>query len=278
MRLIIHKRATKLSIFDLMVGGLIILLVLSLVWFRLARKTTWITVRLVVTNDEWWWEGAPPQWWYAEGLSVGQTSRDSFGQSVAEIVNVENFDVGAYWRRSFVDMKLKGTYDARRQVYLFNYQPIQIGKPIDLTFGKNNIRGVITYIENLPDAYTDKTIEVKMSTVRPWVADSYKPGLAMKDSQGRILAEVLSVRVAPTEARSVVEGASGKIGEIQNGTERTYDPSLFRDVTLRLRIKTFKSGEIFHFVDRAAIKIGEKIWFQFPQAVAREAEITEIFE
>lgn len=247
-----------------------LLTVVVLLWMRMAQKPEWITIRLALTNDEWWWEGAPPQWWYVDTLSVGQTSKNTFGETVAEIKNIESFDVGAYRRRAFVDLRLKGAYDKRRQMYLFNYQPVQIGKSLDLTFGKNNIHGIVTYVDKLPQGYTPRTIEVKLAAVAPWVAQSYKEGLTMTDSQGRPLAKILSVTTVPSTVQEVVD-----IGE---RTQKRTDGSLFRDVLLEVQIQTYQSSGVDYFVDRAAIKIGEHIWFQFTQTVAREAEITKILE
>lgn len=260
----------KFNLFD----GLVILVLLvvagSFLWLRLSRKTEWVNVRVVVSNDEWWWEGAPPQWWYADGLSVGQSAYDSFGKKIVEITNIQNFDIGGYRRRVFIDVKLRGAYDTKRQVYLYNFQPVQVGKPLDLTVGKNNVRGVVTYIENAPQAYQEKKIEVKIFGVRPWVASSYTQGLTMKDSLNRPLVSIEDVVVEPSVATLIVETTGG--------VEKRYAPSLFRDVTLRVRIKVFQSNGVDYFVDRAAIKVGEHIWFQFPQAAIRDAEITKIFE
>lgn len=271
MKPIIHKyRRLSFNVFDALVVGLMVLALLSFVWLRVSRKTEWITLRLVVANDEWWWEGAPPQWWYVDGLQAGQTAKNALGETVAEIVNVQSFDVGAYRRRAFVDIKVKGAHDTRRQVFLYNYQPLQIGKSLDLTFGKNNVRGIITYIDNLPQDFKEKTIEVKLAAVHPWVTSSFYPGLKMTDSQGHPLASILSVDVVPSSVKEVVE--------IHENKEIKFPPALFQDVTLRVKIKTFHSGGVDYFVDRAAIKIGERIWFQFPQTLVRDAEITRIIE
>jgi len=266
----------KLHFLDILIIFVVLVVITMLFWLRISRKTQWITVRMIISNDEWWWEGSPPQWWLGDSLSVGQTARNSLGETIAQIDDVENFDIGEFYRRTSVDIKLRGTYDQRRQLYLFNYQPIQAGKSLDLTFGKTNVHGVITYIENLPDSYQDKTIVVKMSAVRPWIAQSYKEGMEMKDSLHRTLAKITAVSVSPTEATEIIEGVTGKSSATQNGTERKYPPSLFRDVTLTVSLKTYESGGIQYFLDRAAIKIGEKIWFQFPQTIAREAEIIQI--
>jgi len=259
----------RINFFDVLVVLLLVLVLGSLLYLRTSKKTQWITVRLVAANDEWWFEGSPPQWWYVDNLVVGQTMRNAVGGTTAKIVGLEIFDIGAYKRRAFIDIQLQGSYDTKRQMYLYNYQPIQIGKALDLTFGKNNVHGIITYINELP-SYTSKTIEVRIAAIRPWVAQTYKPGLIMKDSQGKPLAEILAVSVYQSQVSEVTEESQRSL--------KKYQGSLYVDATLQLRIQTFQSGGVDYFVDRAAIKVGEQISFQFPQTIAREAEIIRIVE
>lgn len=268
--LIIQKvKKWRLNALDIIIITAILVVVGIFLWLRISKKTEWINVRLVVANDEWWWEGQPPQWWYVDSLQSGQVAYSSFGEKVAEIVNVDIFDIGAYRRRAFIDITLKGAFDSQRKLYLYNFQPLQIGKPLDLTFGKNNVRGIITYIDDISITYSQRQIEVRVLKVRPWVAESLTKGLEMKDSQGRVLAKIDEVK---TENAIYYE-----FSDIRGQRIQVIDPE-FRDVTAKVTIKTFTSGVTDYFVDRGAIKVGEKIWFQFPQAVIREAEITKIFE
>lgn len=256
--------------FDIFVAFIILMIVGSLIWVRISRKSQWISLRLVLSNDELWWEGAPPQWWYVESLEKGQTSKNSLGETIAEITDVQIFDAGAYRRRAFVDIRVKGSYDTKRQVYLYNYQPLQIGKSLDFTFGKNNVHGLVTYIDTEFQTYTPRIIEVRISAIRPWIATSYTKGLEMKDSTGRQLAKILSVDISPSQAKEVVEYYAN--------AEQHYLSNEFYDVTLQLQVQTYESEHISYFIDRAAIKIGERIWFQFPQTAIREATIIKVIE
>jgi hypothetical protein len=260
----------RVNFFDIAILALIIITIGSLLWIRISRKTNWVTVRMVISNDEWWWEGSPPQWWYTENLTSGLTAKNSIGETIAEITTVENFDVGAYRRRAYLDIKLKGSYDGQRGIYVFNYQPIQVGKPLELTFGKQNVRGIITYINNGPQVYIPRTIMVKLTAVSPEVANSFKQGLEMKDSEGRILATIQNVSITPSQATEVVQ-----LGE---KTQKKFSGHLYKDVVARIQIQTFESGGVSYFVDRAAIKIGETISFQFPQTVVKEAEILSVID
>lgn len=260
----------RINILDILVACIMIAIIGSLLWLRISRKSQWITLRIVISNDELWWEGSPPQWWYVDSVVKGQTSHNSLGETIAEITDVQSFDVGGYRRRAFIDIRVKGSFDTKRQVYLFNYQPLQIGKPLDLTFGKNNIHGIVTYIDSGPQRYMTRVIEVAITAVRPWVATSYMQGLEMKDSTGRTLAKILSVNILPSQAQKIVEYGPN--------SQQKYSNEFFKDVTLQVQIQTYQSEDRSYFVDRTAIKIGEHIWFQFPQAVIREAVITKIID
>lgn len=259
----------RLNIFDGIIVTLVILAIGALLWLRTGKQSQWITLRINISNDDMWYEAAPPQWWYVENLAPGAISKNSFGETVAEIINVEIFDIGAYRKRAYVDLRVRGSYDTKRQVYLYNYQPIQIGKSLDLTFGKNNVHGVISYINALPN-YTDRTIEVRIPAVSQWVADSYAVGATMTDSQGAVLAKIISVTTTPTTANEITQTTDNGQIKLSNAG--------YKDISLQLRIKTFRSGNVDFFIDRAAIKIGGIIWFQFPQTAIRGAEITRIIE
>ena len=262
-------KKSPITLFDLLIICAFLVVFIGFFSLRASKKTQWVTVRLIVSNDEWWSEASPPQWWYVEGLTPGQVSKNSLGDTIAEIVNVDNFDIGQYRRRAFIDIRIKGSFDKKRGVYIYNYQPIQIGKALDFTFGKNNVHGLVTYIDSQPQPYKNRTIEVKLSAVRPWVAQSYTQGLEMKDTQGRVLAAVQSVSIAPSTVNEVTE-----LGE----TQKKFSGSYYNEVVLVVKIKTYESAGIEYFVDRSAIKVGSRIWFQFPKTIIREAEIIRIIE
>lgn len=262
-------KKSRLNIFDTLVIIIVIAIIGTLFWFRISRKTEWINIRMLISNDEWWWDSAPPQWWYVDELQNGLTAQNSFGEKTAVLSNVEVFDIGTYRRRAYVDIKLKGSFDKNRQLYLYNFQPLQIGKPLDLTFGKNNVKGLVIYINKGEVTYQNRRIEVKIFKIRALEAESLVRGLEMKDSLGRILASIDDVQISPS-LEYVFSDIRGQNVAVTN--------PLYRDVTLQLTIKTFISANSEHFMDRSAIKVGEKIWFQFPKTVIRDAEISKIIE
>ncbi len=272
MRSIIQKVRIflrSLTIFDLLIILAIVAVATVFLILRFSRKQEWVPARIMVSNDEWWWEGQAPSYWYVDDIVSGMTATNSFGETIAKITSVSVFDNGAYGRRAYVDVMLNTNYDKRKNVFLFNFQPLQIGKPIELTFGTHNIQGLVTYIGNDKVAYEDKKIEVKVYKVRPWVVDKYVVGLQMKDTVGTALATINEVKIDPH--------VEYEFSDIRGTSVPVNDPD-YRDVTLSLTIKTFSSGGNNFFMDRAVIKIGEYVWFQFPEVAVREAMISKIIE
>lgn len=265
---IIHK-IKKLSILDwLIIAGICIVFGFVL-YNRMTKKEEWIWVKLNISNNTSWWQGSAP-YWYAQGLTKGQFAYNSFGQKIAEVGSIENYDMGGTNRLIYIDLKLLVSYDKRQHIYLFNYQPLQIGNQMDLTFSQYNVRGIITYIGSNTIPYKDKEIEVKVLNAYPWEADSYKEGMQMTDMSGNPVATILSVTVADNTVSQLYD-TDGRLILISN------PDSDRKEITMLLKIKTFSFTGVSYFIDGAAIKIGENIWFQFQNTAVKSALITRIY-
>jgi hypothetical protein len=262
---IIHK-AKKLTIFDWLILLCISILIGVFVISRYAKREEWVSIKLKISADEWWWTGNTPE----NNIINGQSSYDSFGKKIATIDTIEKYDLGGSNRLTYVNLKILASFNKKTQTYTFEYQPLEIGKSLDLTFAKYNIHGIVTYIGNNINIYTDKQIEVKLLAVYPWEANSYIEGLQMKDMEGNTVATVESVSVANADISQLQEMSNRIILFPSVNDQR-------KDVTMRLTIKTYPLNGVLYFIDGAAIKIGESIWFQFEQTAIRNAIITKIF-
>jgi len=229
-----------------------------------------ISVKLKVSNDEWWWRGSNPENWYAIGLSKGQFAYNTFGKQVAEIQSIENYDVGGPNRLIIVNLKLLSAYNKKTHGYSFNYQTLQIGKPLDLTFGTFNVHGLITHIGDTNMAYDDTDIEVKLLAIYPWEAASYVPGVQMKDSEGNVVGTINQVAVADSSVIEVWDNR-GRLVSIPsfNNTRK--------DVTIKVTLKTYVANNIRYLIDGSAIKIGNHIWLEFEQTALKDAIISKIY-
>ena len=260
----------RLNLFDYLI---LFLLLVGLIIFgvlRFFRQEEVVVVRIKLTSQEWWWNPQPPNYWYIGELAVGDIAYNTFGKRVAEVVDIRSFDVGPNRRVGYVELKLKATYDKQRGIYRFNYQPLQIGKPIELTIGKNNILGLVTHIGDKVLKWEETEVDLELYAAYPYVVEALTPGLKAFDSQGRVVAEVISVESRPASAYEFFDT------RLRRFMLPGVDPNR-RDVSLRLRLTTVRYSGATYFVDDTSIKVGNEIWIQFPDVVVEKGEISKVY-
>ncbi len=266
---IIHK-IKRLTLLDWIVCAVLLGLLGYFLVNRFAKQEQWVNVRLKISGEEWWWNPGYPENWYGANLSKDQSAYNSFGKKVAQIQSVENYDAGKANRLIFVNLRLLTTYDKNTRTYTFNYQPLQIGKPMDLTFHQQNVRGLVTYVGNNLAPYTDTTLEVKLLAAYPWEADSLIKGLQMKDLGGNVIATINEVNITDAQVLEIRD----KYGKLI-ALPAPYNT--YRDVTLKVTLKTYAVNNTSFFVDGSAIKVGNKIWIEFEHTAIKDAIISKVF-
>jgi hypothetical protein len=260
----------KFALLDWIVLAILIALFSFFLINRQSKREQWTTVRLKVANEDWWWQGNAPEHWYAQNLTGGKAAYNSFGKKIGEVQSIENYDIGGPNRMIYANLKLLTTYNKNTQTYTFNYQTLQIGKSLDLTFGTFNLHGIVTNIEEhfVPD--TDTRLEIKLLSVYPWEATSFIAGLQMKDPNNSIVAEI--ERVDVTNAQTLeVNDRYGKL--IVFPALYTY----YKDVTIQLRLKTKLIDNVPYFIDGSAIKVGNYIWIQFEKTAIKNGMISAVY-
>lgn len=272
MSLIIHKlksfRFQTVHAFDVAVVLTILIVLGIFLYNRFSKKTIWIDARISVSDDSLWWKGEQPPLWYLDGLKEGMVSYNSFGEVTAEITNLQVFPVGGPYSVGYVDVKLKVAYDQNRQLYLYNFRPLEKGKPIDLTFGSNNVYGLIMSLGEQQDQAVTKKIRVQMKQLEKSLADAYQVGMEMKDTNNVVLARIDAITVSESKLKPVTFIDSALF----------YDDIQRKDVLMDLTITATEGiDNTYHFADGAAIKIGNIIWFHFPTVVA-QATVVDILE
>lgn len=221
-----------------------------------------------ISNDEWTAEN-PPANWYIHNLVPGLSSYGSYGEENGKILKIMSFDVGGTSRRAAIDVRLLTTFDKTRKVYMFNYQPLQIGKMLDLTFEKNNIHGMVINIGKDIETPQEKEIEVKLYASESQIAETYQKGMQMKDSENNVLAEITDIQMKNSPGFRLYD-SDGRLILIPQ-----EDPT-HQDIVFRLKVKTYESDGIYYFVDGAAIKVDDDIWFHFPTITIKGAKIIRI--
>jgi len=235
---------------------------------KISKKNIWVDARVQISSIHWANSNLVPPYWLVEDLKVGMVAYNSFGEEIAIIDNVDVFSVGGVNNHAWVDLKLKVSYDEKKKVHLFNFQAAQVGKPLDLTFGSNNVSGLVVSIGDDKREYQNKTIKVRMRALEDFIVDQFVVGLEMKDSKGRVIAKVNEVEVKPNNLNKVVFF----------NDEMYLTSNKFKDVIITVDIKSFFIMEEWRFIDQSVLKIGEDIWFQFPNIVVKSGTIVEIIE
>jgi len=259
----------KLTLLDWIVCAVLLGIFGFFLLNRFSKEERWVNIKLRASSDDWQGNSNSPMW-YGFGLLKGQSAYNTFGTKVAEIETIENYDIGGPNRLVLADIKLLTTFNKKTQTYTFNYQTLQVGKSLDLTFGQYNLRGLVTYIGDNAIPYSTTKLEVKLQSIYPWEANSYIVGVHMVDILGNIIGTIDAVDVQ----NAVVSELSDNHGRLI--IIPTAENSL-KDVTLRLTLKTYAMSGVPFFIDGTAIKIGNRIWLEFEHTAVKNAVISNIY-
>ncbi len=253
----------KLTVFD----WLVVLVVLAGIIFLstfIFKKENWVKVEVMVSQPEWWWEGELPPYWLADKIKEGDAQYNGLGEKVAEVIKIRVYEFEENRKKTYLVLNLRAEFNEREKKFVFNHQPLVIGKGIDLELGQSGFTGLITWIEGIEDnrIWEDKIVEARVTSwsdvfpetlgVMPWVAEAISVGDKMKDSQGGVIAEVLEKKVRPAE----------KIVTTQDGKILVGNDPVKKDVFLTLKIKTHKQNGINYFLEDEKVKINSAISLQ----------------
>lgn len=260
---------SRLNYFDLTILFVIFLVIIFFIYNRFQRKPVWVNVRVAVTNTDWWYRGNAPANWYANDLKVGDVIKDSFNNPFVEVINIDNYDLGAYYREIYVDLKLRVDFDKRKNQYLYEFKPLVVGSSLLLNFSKEQLRGLVIKLNDEEMEYFYKTIKVEEKLVSPAVADQFMVGIKSYDTKGDLTAEILEVKKSiATEYR---------FSDIRGQNILVSNPD-YRDLEVVFKIKCYTDLERDFYVNKTVIKIGSMIWIQFADFALEDARIIEIID
>jgi len=261
---------SKLNFFDYLVFFLLFLVLLFFIYNRLQRRVVWTNVRIAVENVDWWYgSGAPPRYWYANDLAVGDQAKDSFGQTVAEVVNIDNYDQGGPYRMIFVDLKLRVDFDKNKNQYLYEFKPLSVGSSLIINFPQHQLRGIIVQTGADEIDYFFKTIRVVKNGVYKPIADQIKEGDKAYDSSGNVVAEIIEVKKAVTNFYT--------FSDIRGEMIKIFNPD-YSDLDIVLKVKAFNTLDRDFYINNTVLKVGSKIWLQFKDYAIEDAQIIEIVD
>ena len=202
------------------------------------QKDTYLTVELIASGGEWWWGVPPPYFWNIEPIKKGIVEYDVLKRPLVEIVDVVKHDQD---NRSYVWMKarLRVRKNKLTGKYLFRQSEVHIGKMINIYPNNVSIVANVVGIEGINqfNKESPKLIALEWRRIEPWRADAIQVGDTMKDSNGKIIAEVLEKKAQVAE-----ESTTDYLGNI------LVSPNpLRRDVFLKMKIQTTESEGRFFF-------------------------------
>lgn len=274
----LKKWVSRLTLFDwislILVAGLVVVVAAYFL-----RHWEWVQVEVKVAPSDFFWSEKKPPAWLANSLQLGDSELDGLGRKVAEITDLRIFEGPGERKITYLKLRLRVVKDSRKQQYLFKSKQLAIGSPVEFRFPRVFLNGLVTYIEGIPDTriWEEKIMEVRVTQwievfpetlgMFPWRVEAIKVGDQMKDTQGRVVAEILEKRVKPAE--KIVVTSDGRVLLRQ-------DP-IKKDVTLVIKLQTVKQAGVNYFLDEFKVKVGTSILLALPE-IDIWPEITRIIQ
>lgn len=198
------KSNKKIVIID----GLFILMIILISMYslqRFSRKHAVVYVDMTYKRQDWNDIPFPPEYWTLQAINKNDVSYNSLGQQVARVVDVEKsaYDGG---RRLFINLVLEfdAIYNSATQTYIYDGNPLLIGKELTLQFGETSFTGIISNIyENIDNRFdnydkADAEISVYYRNLEPWHAESLRD-FHVSDSNGKTLLTTKAIQIKLAE-------------------------------------------------------------------------------
>jgi hypothetical protein len=265
----IKSTIKKLRFVDYIIIVCICLFIGVFLFLRMSRHTEWVSVlvRVQGNNETWWSANSPP--WFTKAATSNQISYDTFGQKTAILENIQSFDAGGL-NEMYAELKLKVTTDPQRHQYIYNYQPLLVGKLADVSFGNLYLSGVVVGI-NTKLEYVNKHVEARIYAIHPWKIAELTKGLQAKDLSGNIVAEIEDISVQNNQIYRFNDEYGRQM------IVPSEDPTR-KDVIMKLKLKTIKYNNALYSIYGAPIKIGSPINIEFPNTSINYLEISAVYD
>lgn len=260
------------------------LITVSVILFLVAsslNQEKWVTIEFKVSLSPSYFPyngGGDAPYWLAEKIRPGDYQYDNIGNKNMKILSIKKW--GYQNKEMWVTASVKAKYKPKQKKYTYLYQPLEIGRTIDVTINGSNIHGIVSSIQGFSDTRPGRTITISArlidssspySTytrgVEPWIADAIKKDAQMKDVSGNTIAKILDVSVAP--AQRVVTTDTGQV-------ILSEDP-FKKDVFLTIQMNVIQQDGNYMFLEDKPIIIGWSVPI-FLEKVVLYPVITGIFE
>ena len=198
-RLFIFKRLKTLDYLLIF----LLIVVVGVAAFYFSRKKSVIFVYTLDVPVQW--TDFPPSTysWISNSINKGDIAYDPAGVKVAEVVAVDNVDLGGQRRSARLALKVSALYDKRTRQYRLRDRLLQVGNTISLDIGNTKYEGVISYLGKTidpPDSqYRYLRVRLKAYDVEPWLAQTYDTSFVVTNSEGKEIFKIIDSLVRPAE-------------------------------------------------------------------------------
>ena len=268
----ILKKASKLRWIDVF-GVAIFFFILSSSAFFLLRTQRYVivTMRLYQRDAQNFYFNRPVHL-FVEKLRPGLKETNKPGPSELEVLDVYRYKSSNVYQDVYVTLKIDGAYNKRTGQYSYKGTPLLVGSYHNFRLKDILLSGIITEVGEeiserekktfIIEAYLDpadqqvtsaasdsRTIAsfsvTNIDGVKNYLADKIMPNLQMLDSNGEVVAEIISVN------KSLGKVSYAYINQIQVAT----DPGRTQ-VDLTLKVEAEKINDAYYFQKDTPLVVG----------------------
>lgn len=248
----LSKLISSIKLIDLVII-LFLLLFAGVAFMFFYRKSDYIQIRVKVTNQEVLEAFHIPNNMYALHFVEGDIEKDSLGNVISEIVNVDVYPLYLNNSAVFVDLKVKATYDSRTESYSSRGQEIAYGAPVRFALSNVVFDG---YVVDFPDkkmsaeiAEKKAAISLRTRMVEPEQIEALEEGLSFTDVKGN---EVFYIdKIRGSNAQIVTTDSRGF-------SYLRYHPFL-KDVDITIITNLQKINSKYYLHEHESLSIGQNI-------------------
>ncbi len=269
----IKKQFKKYHFIDLLGVG-IFCACLIFIAFTFSRQSAYAVVTIRVTTEKNFmpvWQYSPTDW-YLQNLKVGMKSKDIFGRTSAEVLDVYYYPQNVIVQAVYVKVKVQSVYNKNTGQYSFNGVPLLVGELQTFKIKDLSLQGVILDVsDQLSEPITKKFIvkgtldaqynedfkytgNIVYKGIRNFLADKLQKGMTVTDNQGRVVAEILDITKSPGIDQFI--SSNGVLSSV-------VDPDR-QQVDLTVRFTTTLTNGRYLFRDEEPLILAHWLSLDFP--------------
>lgn len=222
-----------------------------------SRKRTFVYVDLTYKRQEWNDISLPPEYWEVNSLNIGDIGYNSLGKKVISIENIEK-NIWGGGQRMYIEMtvKLDAIYNSATHTYVFDGNPLLIGKNFTVQVDQSEFTGIISNIyKDKKDRYkkykkADAIITVHYRDYDPWHAEALR-NFTVKNSNGDTILKTKELTIKPAE----------KVVVTDNGTVLLKNDPIKKDMIATFELPNVICDEnICYYNHYTTFMIGDQFW------------------